>query len=84
MRPDFRTVLVHSVVVGDDRAGADVGPLTNFGVTDIRQMRNLRTGTDLGILRFDEGAYLALIADHGPRSEVCERADGAARAEDGP
>ena len=57
--PTDGVVLVDAVVVGEDRAGADVGALADLGVADVRQVRDLRARADVGVLGLDERADLA-------------------------
>src|SRR5512145_2765273 len=81
MPPDRRTVLVHPVVVGEDRARADVRALADLRVADVGQVRDLRAVADLGVLGLDERADLALRAEHGAGTQVGERPDRGAGAD---
>ena len=56
---DARAVLGDPVVVGEDRAGPDVGLLADLGVADVGQVRHLGAVADLGVLGLHEGADLA-------------------------
>src|ERR1043166_3380477 len=53
--------------VGGDVAGRDVRPLPHFGVTDVREVRDLRAGADGGVLDLDERPDLRSLADHAAR-----------------
>ena len=55
-------MLVHAVVVGKNRAGPDVALDADLGIADIREVRNLGAGANLGVLGLDEGADLAVCA----------------------
>ena len=81
MLADRRAVLVHPVVVGEDRGGADVGALADLRVTDIAEVRHLRAEADLRVLRLDEPADLALLPEVRPGPQVGERADGRVRTD---
>src|SRR5690606_31878214 len=50
---DRGPVLVGAVVVGEDRAGPDVGLLADLGVSDVGQVRDLGAVPDLGVLGLD-------------------------------
>ena len=78
---DAGAVLGDPVVVGEDRAGADVGPVADLGVADVGQVRHLGAVADGGVLGLHEGADLAEGAQHGPRSQVGERPDRGAVAD---
>ena len=53
-RPIVGAVLGDAVVVGEDRARADVGALADLGVADVGQVRHLGAVADLGVLGLDE------------------------------
>ena len=61
-------MLRDAVVVGEDRAGADVGALADLGVADVGQVRDLGAVADLGVLGLDERADLAAGAELGARA----------------
>ena len=61
-------VLGDAVVVGEDRARADVGALADRGVAGIGQVRHLGAVADVGVLGLDEAADLALGAELGARA----------------
>ena len=56
---DLGAVLVAAVVVGGDRAGADVRAGADLGVADVGEVRHLGALADLGVLHLDERADLA-------------------------
>ena len=74
-------VLVDAVVVGRNRAGANVGALADRGVADVREVRHFGPAAEGGVLQLDEGAHFALVADDGTRAQVGERADGCSRTD---
>ena len=80
---DVRHMLVDAVVVGEDRARADVRALTDDGVAAVGEVRHLGAVADLGVLRLDEAADLPLRPELGARTQVGVGADGGARADDG-
>ena len=59
VRADGRAVLVDAVVVDGHRRGADVRVLADRRVAHVGQVRDLRAGADLRVLRLDERADLA-------------------------
>src|SRR5690242_20147912 len=61
--------------VGGDVAGRDVRPFPHLGVAHVRQVRDLRTGSDRRVLDLDEGSDLRTFADHAHRADVGERPD---------
>src|SRR5207245_2855349 len=61
--------------VGRDVAGRDVRVLTDLGVPDVGQMRDLRAGADFRLLDLDEGPDLGALPDSCPRPDVGEGAD---------
>ena len=83
MGADLGAVLVHAVVVGRDRAGPDVGALTDGRVADVRQVRHFGTTAERRVLRLDERADFAVLADYCAGAQVGERADGCACADHG-
>ena len=78
---DAGAVLGDPVVVGEDRAGADVGPVADLGVADVGQVRHLGAVADGGVLGLHEGADLAAGTQDGPGSQVGERPDRGAVAD---
>ena len=80
---DDRAVLLLPVVVGEDRARADVGALTDLRVADVGQVRHLGVVADHAVLRLDEGADLAAGAELGPGSQIRERPHGRLGADHG-
>src|SRR5690606_16620360 len=70
-----RVLLVEAVVIGDDRAGADVGFFADHGVAEIRDMFGFRTGLDGGAVDLDEVADGGALADLGFRADAGEGAD---------
>src|ERR1035437_1676326 len=77
---DRGAVLAVAVVVGGDRAGADVRRLTDIGIADVGQVGNLAAGPDVGVLDLDERARLGPLPQDGARPQICERADAVAVA----
>ena len=75
MAADDGAVLGHAVVVGEDRAGADVGALTDLGVTDVGQVRHLGAVGDRRVLGLHERADLPGDPELRARPEVGERTD---------
>ena len=61
-------VLVDAVVVGRNRAGANVGALADRGVADVREVRHFGPAAEGGVLHLDESAHFALVADDGTRT----------------
>ena len=57
--PTVVRCLFVAVVVGGDRAGAEVGAGADLGVADVGEVRDLRALADLGVLDLDERADLA-------------------------
>ena len=82
-RPTLVRCFVDAVVVGEDRARADVGALADLGVADVGEVRHLGAVADLGVLGLDERADLAAGAQLGPGPQVGERPDGRALADHG-
>src|SRR5690606_16454875 len=76
-------VLVHTVVVHGHRRGTDVGVLADGRVADVGEVRDLAALADLGVLRLDERADLALAPQPGAGPQVGERSDRRALADDG-
>ena len=74
-RADRRAVLVATVVVGGDRAGAEVGARPDVGVAEVGEVRHLRALADVGVLDLDERADLRAVAQHRAGAQVGERAD---------
>src|SRR5690606_12681686 len=72
---DPGAVLRHAVVVGEDRARADVGALADLGVADVGQVGHLGAVTDLGVLGLHERADLAVGAEPGAGPQVGIGAD---------
>ena len=82
VRADRRAVLVHTVVVDGHRGRADVRVLADRRVAHVREVRDLGAGADLRVLRLDERADLAVVAEHRAGAQVGERADAGARPDD--
>src|SRR5699024_10682893 len=61
---------------------ADVAVLTDRSVTDVGQVRNLATGTDVGGLRFDERSDFPVLPEPRAGTEITERADLGAVVDD--
>ena len=83
MAPDPRAVLGDAVVVGEDRAGPDVGALTDLGVADVAEVGHLGALADLRVLGLHEGADLAAGPEPGAGPQVGERADDGALPDHG-
>src|SRR5207249_3605147 len=64
------------VVVRGDRARTQVGLRTHFGITDVGEVRHLRTFADFGVLHLDERADLGSVGDVRPWANVRVRTDG--------
>ena len=79
---DDGAVLLDAVVVGEHRAGADVAPLADLRVPDVRQVRHLGAVADLRVLGLHEAADLAVGTELGAGTEVGERADVGPGADD--
>src|SRR5438876_532509 len=58
-----------------DVPGRHVRAVTDLGVADVRQVRDLRAGSDCCVLDLDERADLRSLADHADRSHIGEGAD---------
>ena len=74
MRPHRGVVLIHPVIIHKHARRPNVGFLTHRGVTNIGQMRHLRTRTNLGVLRLHETTQLAPLTQHRARADKRERA----------
>ena len=72
---ELRAVLPAAVVVGGDDAGAQVAVLTDVRVADVRQVRHLRAGADVGVLDLHEGPHLRALADDRAGAQICEGTD---------
>src|SRR5262249_49128991 len=72
---DDRPVFAGTVVVGGDRAGAEVGAGADVGVADVGEVGHLGARADVGVLDLDEGAGLRLGAEAGAGADVGEGAD---------
>ena len=80
-RADCGPVLAVAVVVGRDRAGAQVRALADVGVADVGEMRDLAPRPDFRVLDLDERARLRPLAQDRPRAQIGERPDGDAVAD---
>lgn len=82
-RADAGRVLAEAVVVRGDVAGADIRPLANVGVTNVREMGHLCPGPDARFLGLDECADLRALRKVRLGTQIGERPDlraGADRA----
>src|SRR5262249_30286837 len=82
--PDLRSALRPTGLIGEvpgDVAGCDVRVLTDLGIANVGEMRDLRAGPDLRVLDLDERAGLGAGRELRPGTEVGERADGRALAD---
>src|SRR5258706_10330590 len=75
---DDRPVLEGAVVVGDDRAGADVHAPAYVGVADIGEGIGLGALSQLGVFHFDKITDVHVITEHDVRPRARERADAGA------
>ena len=78
---DLRRVLVLAVVVGGDRARADVGTRADLDVAHVGEVRHLRALADVGVLGLDERADVRVGREVGAGAQRHVRADGAALAD---
>ncbi len=74
-------MLAIAVVVGRDRARAEVGLLADVGVADVGQVGHLRAGADVGVLDLHERSGLRAFPQDRPGSQIRERADADALAD---
>ena len=74
--PIVVAVLARAVVVGGDRAGADVDALADLGVAEVAHVVLLRAGAEARVLELGEVADLGAAPDDAARPEVAERPDG--------
>ena len=65
---DHRAVLAAAVVVGGDRAGADVRARADVGVADVGEVRDLGARADVGVLDLHERAGLGALVQRGARA----------------
>ena len=72
---DRRAVLVHPVVVGRDRARADVGVLADVGVAQVAVVVLADVLAEVAVLELREVADLRAAAHVRARPQVAERAD---------
>src|SRR4051794_5035372 len=72
---DRSPVLAETVVVGGDRAGAEVAAGADLGVADVGEMRDLGALPDLRVLYLDEGADLGVRSELGTGTQIGEGAD---------
>jgi len=54
-------VFVHAVVVGNNRAGAEVGFAADFGVADVGEVVGFGAFADGGVFDFDEVADVYVV-----------------------
>src|SRR5204862_123838 len=83
--PDDGAALLTAGMVGEvgrDVAGADVRPLADLGVADVRGVRHLRAAAEVGVLDLDERVGELELALRVPGVEPVERAPERRRAED--
>src|SRR6202021_2781524 len=72
---DLGPVLAETIVVTCDGAGADIGVGADMGVADIAQMVDLDAGIECCSLGLDEVADFGALAERGPWTQPCIRAD---------
>ena len=75
MRANHGAALHQAVVVRKDRASANVRTLTDGGVANIGQVRNLCAIANLGVLSLAEGTKLSVLTQGSTGAQVCERAN---------
>src|SRR6185312_6878944 len=75
---DRRAVLAAAVVVGGDRARAEVRAGADLGVADVGEVRHLRALADLRVLDLDERAGLGTLVQQRTGTQIGERADARA------
>ena len=80
---DLGLIFEIAVIVAGDRARADVRAGSHSDVAQIGQMVRLGSFAEHRFLRFDEIADLRLFAEDRAGAQACERANLAARADDG-
>src|SRR5690606_6614931 len=73
--PDLGYGLIIPVVIGRNRAAADVDALADDRVADIAEVRHLAAFSDAGVLDLDEIADFDLIGEPRPGTQIGERAD---------
>src|SRR5205823_3175670 len=73
--PDLGVVLVETVIVAGDGAGADVGVGANMRIPEIGNMIGLGAGLDRGRLDLDEIADVDAFAEHRTRPQPRIRTD---------
>src|SRR5690606_2808002 len=76
-----RAVLRDTVIVHHDGRGPEVGPLSDVGVSDVRQVRDLGALSHGGRLDLDEGAGLRSPFQPDARPQVGERPDVGLRSD---
>src|ERR1700724_1782855 len=54
MAPDLGLMFTHAIEVARDGAGADIRPLANNGISQVRQVSRLGAGPQGGLLQFHE------------------------------
>src|SRR4051794_1814038 len=78
---DRSAVLAETVVVGGDRAGAEVAAGADLGIADVGEVRHLGALADPRVLHLDEGAGLGPWSELGTGTQVGKGADLSAVAD---
>src|SRR5262249_31141730 len=66
-------MLLFTVVVAGDGAGADIGARADLSVAEIAKMVGLGATTKTGFLGFDKITHVRALADLAPWTQVCIR-----------
>src|SRR5699024_6239389 len=72
---DGGVVLIYSVIIYKHGGGTNIGFLTDGGITNVSQVRNLGTATNLGVFSFHESAQLAVLTQLGIGTDEGKRSD---------
>ena len=72
IRTHIGVMFIHTVIVCKNSGGSNIGLLSDGGVSDIGQVRYLRTGTDPNILGFAESPYLGVFTEDSTGTQIGE------------